>query len=111
MPPVLFGVVVLGWLGALWWFPRAAIRRLVRLPHRHVTVEFSEPNMVFQTATERLEVSWGELKEVKALPNFWLFCLWAGAEIPVPKNLLPQDAVALFRSKPAVGGRPVETHG
>jgi hypothetical protein len=99
IPTVIYSLLLLGWIVAWWWVPRTAARRLAHLPHRRVSVEVADPRLVFQTATERLEVTWEELTALRRLPSFWLFCLRAGARIPVPSSLLSQEAAATFRSR------------
>lgn len=96
--PVLFALVVIGWGGALFWAPIAMRRRLAHLPHRQVTVEFNASQLAFQTATERLEVAWSEVKVVRPLPRFWLLCLKGGAEIPLPREVVSDQALAGLRA-------------
>jgi hypothetical protein len=97
--PAAFAVVFVGWLGALWWMPRAAVRKIAHLPHRNVSVECTADSLAFATANERLEVAWCEVVEIRRLPNYWLFRLRAGAEIPVPAALFADDAVAAMRAR------------
>jgi hypothetical protein len=101
--PALFAAVIVAWASGLWWVPRAMRRRLAHLPHRQVTVEFTAADLVFQTATERLQVVWSELKEVRALPHFWLLCLKGGAEIPLPREAVSEQALASLRSSASPG--------
>ncbi len=59
------------WLSGLWWYPRTIHRRLGRLAHRRVTIEFRIDGRTFQTAAERLEIAWTELQSIQPLPHFW----------------------------------------
>lgn len=93
----MFAAVIVAWVSGLWWVPRTIRRRLAHLPHRQVTVEFTTADLVFQTATERLQVVWSELKEVRVLPHFWLLCLRGGAEIPLPREAVSEQALASLR--------------
>ena len=97
--PAAFAVLVVGWLGALWWMPRAAVRKIAHLPHRNVNVECTADSLAFATANERLDVAWREVVEIRRLPNYWLFRLRAGAEIPVPAALFADDTVAALRAR------------
>jgi hypothetical protein len=99
LPVLLYALFGVGWLVAFLWMPGAARSRLARLPHRRVRVEATDEALIFQTANERLEVVWSELKALKRRPNFWIFCLRSGARIPIPSALLPADAVSFLESK------------
>ncbi len=99
LAPLIFALLGLGWLLAWLWLPRSAIGRLAHLPHRRVQVDASDTALTFQTATEKLEVNWLELKALTRRPHFWLFCLRAGPRIPVPSTALSADAVALLEAK------------
>jgi hypothetical protein len=99
LPPAVFIVLLAGWLIACWHLPRVAKNRLASLPHRNVTIELDDARLVFVTATERLEVGWGELKALTRLKSFWLICLKAGQKIPVPAGILPKEAVRLMQSR------------
>lgn len=101
VPPVLFVALFAGWLGAWWWLPRSGVRRLAHLPHRDVRVEFGDDALAFVTATERLAVAWSEVAQIRRLDSFWLFCLRAGARIPVPAALLADSAVTALRARTA----------
>lgn len=96
-PVAIFGCLMLGWLAAFSWLPSVARRKLAHLPHRRIDVEITASKLVFQTATERLAVDWVELKELRELPNFWLFCLRAGPELPVPADLMGEETIAAVR--------------
>jgi hypothetical protein len=98
-PLALFAVLLVGWFGMYSWLPRAVTRRLAHLPHRTVTVEFSDATVAFSTATEQLSVAWSELKEVRRLRGFWLLCLRSGAQIPLPGAALPPAALSLLESR------------
>ena len=76
-----------------------AASRVAHLANRCVQVEASEATLSIQTATERLEVAWGELKALKRRPNFWLVCLQSGTRFPIPAELLIQEAVAVLQAK------------
>jgi hypothetical protein len=99
LPPLIYALLGLGWVFAFLWLPRAAVSRLAHLPDRGVMVDASESSLSFQTATERLEVAWDELRALKRRPSFWLFCLRSGARIPVPAELLGMDALGLLEAK------------
>ncbi len=99
LAPLIFLLLGLGWLLAWLWLPRLAISRMAHLPHRRVQVDASDNTLAFHTATEKLAVDWLELKALKRRPHFWLFCLRAGARIPVPSAALSADAVALLEAK------------
>lgn len=99
LPPAFFAVLGIGWLLAYFWLPRMARSKLAHLPNRYVLVAVSEAALSFQTATERLEVTWAELKAVKRRPNFWFFCLRAGTRLPIPADLLTREAVSLLETK------------
>jgi hypothetical protein len=102
-PVALFGLLLAGWLALLWWMPYFACRRLSHLPHRGVNLELDNETLVFETATERLELAWVELKQVRELRSFWLFCLRSGPQIPVPKPLLSEIAIESIRGKAGIG--------
>jgi hypothetical protein len=81
-------------------------RRLNHLPHREVVVELTASHLGFQTATERLQVGWTELKAVKALPSYWVLVLKAGSEIPVPRAVVSSSALAMLRALAPPGAFP-----
>ncbi len=99
VPPLIFALLGVAWLVAFLRLPKAAAARLAHLPNRHVRVEASEERLAFQTASERLDVAWLELKALRRRPNFWLVCLKSGTRIPVPARLLGKEAVAFFEDK------------
>lgn len=111
VPPAIFAVLGIGWLFAWLWLPRYARSRLAHLPNRRVRVEASATVLAFQTATERLEVAWGELKALKRRPNFWIVGLRSGTRIPIPAGVLTQEAVSLLEAKLATFGQPVREAG
>lgn len=98
LPPVLLVVLLTAWLGLRYWLPRQAVARLVRLPHRRVTLDMSEAGFAFATAVERLELAWSELAKLQRLPSFWLFCTEGGARIPVPADALTPEQLAFLQS-------------
>ena len=99
LPPAILIILMLAWSIAWWWLPKAAVQRLAHLPHRRVTVELFDTRLAFQTATERLEVSWEELQALKRLPDFWLIGLRSGARIPVPVGVLSAQAVSILSAR------------
>ena len=105
IPPAFVVLLGVGWLFYYLWLPRVATSRLAHLPNRHVRVEATEASLSFQTATERLEVLWTELKALKRRPNFWLVCLQSGTRIPIPAALLGSEALALLEANLAAIGR------
>lgn len=86
IPAAFLVTLGLGWVVAYLWLPRLARSRIAHLPHRTVNVEIAEEHLAFETATERLQVKWNELKSLKRLPGYWVFCLRSGARIPVPAD-------------------------
>jgi hypothetical protein len=107
--PVLMALVVIGWLAGYWWMPRAVRRRLAHLPHRQVTVDFTTEGLAFQTATERLAVTWSEVKAIDPLPTFWLVRLRSGADIPLPRDAIPGDLLISIQSAVSHSGIPPST--
>jgi hypothetical protein len=99
LPPVVFVLLGIGWLLGYLWLPKAAREKLAHLPNRQVRIEATDASLAFQTATERLEVAWAELKALKRRPNFWVLYLQSGTRIPVPANLFTSEAVAFFKTK------------
>lgn len=97
--PALYLLLALAWAVGLVWLPHAARQKLAHLPHRRVVVELTESELILQTATERLAVSWSEVKEVRELPSFLVVCLRSGAEVPLPRAALGEEAVAVLRVK------------
>lgn len=102
--PVLMAVVAIGWLVGWWWMPRVVRRRLAHLPHRTVTISFNG-GIVFQTATERLETAWSEVIAIEQLPNFCVFRLKSGADIPVPREMIGEDLFASIVGGPLAAAR------
>ncbi|MFO1314666.1 MAG: hypothetical protein U1F58_03600 [Burkholderiales bacterium] len=109
VPVACYAALFAGWLVARWWLPRAGLRKLAHLPHRRVDVDFTDGTLAFATATERLEVAWSEVVEIRELPGCWLFCLRAGAKLPVPAGLLAGSTVAAFRARAAPSSKA--SHG
>jgi hypothetical protein len=99
--PALFGLLALTWALGLWWAPRAMRRKLAHLPHRHVEMEFTESEFAVQTATEQVRLQWIEVTAMRQFPNFCFLCLRGGAEIPVPLDALPTEALSAIRNKVA----------
>ena len=92
LPAGMFALLALGWVAGYLWLPRFARSRIAHLPHRTVRVEMADEHLAFETATERLQVKWNELKDLKRLPSYWVFCLRSGARIPVPMELVNVSA-------------------
>jgi hypothetical protein len=61
-------------------------------------VEFTPARLIFQTASERLEVAWIELKSIRSLPTFWLICLKGGTQIPLPRAFVSTEALATLQA-------------
>ena len=99
LPTLLFALVGVGWAIALIWLPRAATAKLAHLPHRMVHFKATDTLFSFQTASERLEVAWSELKALKRRPNFWVVCLRSSGRIPIPAPLLSAEDVAVLHSR------------
>ena len=99
VPPVLVAIAALVWLGFYWWLPRYSVSRLARLADRKVRIEVSDERLSFETAAERLEVAWSELKALKRRPSFWFICLRSGARIPVPASAITTQALTLLEAK------------
>lgn len=99
--PALYLLLASAWAVGLWWLPHATRKKLAHLPHRRVVVELTESELILQTATERLAVSWSEVKEVRELPSFLVVCLRSGAEVPLPRAALPAEAVAALQAQPS----------
>jgi hypothetical protein len=90
---------LVSWLLCPGWLPRRAVARLERLPHRIVTLEFTDANFVLITAVARLELAWSEFKGLKPLPSFWLLCTQAGAKIPVPADAMSPEHLAFVHAR------------
>lgn len=103
IPTVLAAAAAAGWLLLFWRMPVQSVARLARLPHRRVEVSLGAEGVAFATANERLEVKWRQVEAIDALPGFWLFRIHPGTEIPVPRALLDDAAVAGWRAR-------LETH-
>jgi len=99
LPVIIYIILGAGWVGAYFWLPHAARSRMSGLPHRIVRVELADEHLAFETAAERLEVAWGELKALKRRPGFLFMCLESGAQIPVPLAEIPVEAIILLESK------------
>jgi len=108
LPTVVFALLGAGWVVAYFWLPRKARSRLARLSNRTVRVELSDERLAFETAAERLEVAWGELKALRRRPNFWFICLESGARIPVPVAAVPEDAVTALEDRLATAAQSAE---
>lgn len=96
--PIVISLLAVGWLTGLWWVPRAVRGRLAHLPHRQVAMEFRAEGLAFQSATERLEVAWSELLEIRQLPHFWVFELRAGVAVPLPRGRMTAEIEAALRA-------------
>lgn len=99
LPAVVFALLGIGWVLSYLWLPRVAKSKLACLPNRRVQVEASEAALSFQTATERLEVAWAELKAFKRRPSFWIVCLRSGTRVPIPAELVTSEAASTFKAK------------
>lgn len=100
--PGIFLLLGIFWCVGLWWFPKAAARRLAHLPSRGVMIAFEVDTVAFRTATERLELNWSEISMIQVLAHFWYFQIRAGTEIPVPLSVLsPQLRDAIRQRVPA----------
>ena len=99
LPAVLVAIAALIWLGVYLWLPMYSVSRLARLADRKVRIEVSEERLSFETAAERLEVAWSELKALKRRPSFWFICLRSGARIPVPASAISTQALNLLGAK------------
>lgn len=99
LPIAIVALILLVWLAAYAFLPGLAASRTAHLPHRTVTVALTDPGLAFHTATERLDVDWSEVKAIKRLANFWIVCLKAGTQIPIPLEQLSEDARRMFAAK------------
>jgi hypothetical protein len=99
LPPAIFALLGAGWLFAFLWLPGVAQAKLAHLPHRRVQVDASDDGLCFQTANERLEVAWRELKALRRRPGFWMICLRSGTRIPIPAELLAGEAESLLKTR------------
>ena len=105
LPAGIFVGLGMAWLVCFLWLPRAAVARLVRLPHRRVQVYATADSLTFRSATEQLEVAWSEVRALTRRPNFWLVCLKSGARIPVPARFLPENQAAFIVTRLAAPAR------
>jgi hypothetical protein len=102
LPLVLLVLIGGIWLASYFVLPGRAVSRLRHLPHRNVAIHLSAPEITFETATEQLKVVWGEVREIKRHEQFWVICLKAGAQIPVPVASLGASARSVFDDKFAI---------
>ena len=111
LPAALLIAVGLGWLAMYLWWPRLARSHLDGLPHRTVQIEFTLQHLAIETATERFQIVWSELTDLKRLPHFWMFCLKSGVRIPVPVSSIDESMAAHLQQHRQVcaGGPPSAT--
>lgn len=97
--PAIWLAALALWLGMAIWAPRAFIAKLSHLPNRSFELTLADDTVTMRSATERLEVVWSELKELLALPSFFVLKLKGGAELPVPRAALGTEAEAWLVTK------------
>lgn len=101
LAPALFALtLMLGWLYYLA-APRLLRSQVKHLPNRRVTIDFADSAVRVRTASEDLSMAWSAVKGIESLPCFWLLQLRTGTAIPVPKQYLPAETVALLQAKAA----------
>ena len=98
-PPVAFCFLFGSFVVTCWRAPREAQFRLAHLPHRTVTMEFSDANFVIGNALARSELDWARLASLKRFKSYWLLSLEGGSKIPVPADALPDDAISMIQSR------------
>lgn len=103
LPVLIFLLLAVVWLFAYFWLPRVAQAKLAHLPNRLVEVKGNDEVLSIQTANERLEVDWAELKAIKQRPSFCLLCLKSGTRIAIPAERLSAEAIAMLEAKLAAG--------
>lgn len=99
--PILFALMLLLWLTMLLVMPRLMVRKMAHLPHRNVVVTLEDEQLHIRTAAEQLAVDWSVLDEMRELRNYWVVCLKGGAEIPLMKSAIPEEALFRLRAKAA----------
>ena len=101
LAPALFALTLM--LGLLYHLaaPRLLRSRVKHLPNRRVTIDFADSSVRVRTAIEDLSMAWSAVRGIEALPRFWLLRLRTGAAIPLPKQCLPAETVALLQAKAA----------
>jgi hypothetical protein len=104
VPVAMLAAIGVFWLVLYFLLPWQARRRMAHLPHRNIEVRLDDAGIAFQTATERLEVAWSEVRELRRRPGFWIVCLRAGAEIPLPVSNIRGDVAGLLE---AMGPQPM----
>lgn len=105
LPMALFVPLWLIWLGAYLLWPGFMRSRLQHLPHRTVILELSAEHISIESATEKLQVRWSELKVIKELPTFWILCFRAGTRVPIPIEAISEPIAARLRQA------QVQVHG
>ena len=99
--PILFVLMLLLWLIMLVVMPRLMVKKMAHLPHRNVVITLEDEQLQIRTAAEQLAVDWSVLDEMRELRNYWVLCLKGGAEIPLMKSAIPEEALMQLRSKAA----------
>jgi hypothetical protein len=99
VPAALLAAIGVFWLVLYFLLPWQARRRMAHLPHRNIEVRLDDAGIAFQTATERLEVVWSEVRDLRRRPGFWIVCLRAGAEIPLPVASIPADVAGMIEAR------------
>ena len=99
--PTLVIALSIIWIIGLWWVPRAAQKKLARLTHRNVTVEFGDDELTIVTSNERLALKWTEVRELRELERYLVLVLEA-TEIPIPREAVSPEAQRRLESKLAM---------
>jgi len=97
--PVLLLVMAAIFGAGFWWYPRMAQKKLVRLPHRQVTILLADDELTIATANERFELKWITARELRELPHFFVLVLASGSEIPLPREAVSAEAKDWLQAK------------
>lgn len=97
--PAMYLAALALWMGMAFWAPRAYLAKLRHLPNRSFELTLADETVTMRSATERLEVAWSELRQLLALPSFFVLKLKGGAELPVPRDALDTNAEAWLVAK------------